>query len=114
MHILWLRFLTEIDESTRVVPSELLESPEITKALTVLEESAFTDAELAGYEHFWDGISVEKTLYNSGKREGLAEGFAEGEAKTQRLIAANLKRQGIDIETILLSTGLSAEEIDRL
>lgn len=130
MHILWLRFLTEIDESTRVVPSELLESPEISKALTVLEESAFTDAELAGYEHFWDGISVEKTLYNSGKREGLAEGLAEGEAKgkaeglaeglvkgeakTQRLIAANLKRQGIDTETIILSTGLSAEEIGRL
>lgn len=31
--------------------------PEITKALTVLEESAFTDEELAGYEHFWDGTA---------------------------------------------------------
>ena len=67
------------------MPEELLEVPEIKKALTVLEESAFTDAELAGYEHFWDGISVEKTLYNSGKREGLAEGKEE----TQRLIRAN-------------------------
>ena len=78
MHVLWLRFLTEIGESTRVVPHELLEAPEISKALTVLEESAFTDEELAGYEYFWDGISVEKTLYNSARREGLAEGRAEG------------------------------------
>ena len=122
MHILWLRFLTEINETTRTIPKELLEAPEIKKALTVLEESAFTDAELAGYEHFWDGISVEKTLYNSairrglaeGKAEGLAEGLAEGKAKEQRLIAANLKKQGIDIETIAQCTGLSVEEIDKL
>ena len=126
MHILWLRFLTEINETTRTIPEELLEAPEIKKALTVLEESAFTDAELAGYEHFWDGISVEKTLYNSairrglveGKAEGLAEGkaegLAEGKAKEQRLIAANLKKQGIDIETIAQCTGLSVEEIDKL
>ena len=78
MHVLWLRFLTEIKESTRVVPKELLETPEITKALTVLEESAFTDEELAGYEHFWDGISVERTLYNSAIREGRAEGQCTG------------------------------------
>jgi len=110
MHILWLRFLTEINEKTRVVPEELLEVPEIKKALTVLEESAFTDAELAGYEHFWDGISVEKTLYNSGKREGLAEGKEE----TQRLIAANFKKQGVHADTIAQCTGLSIEEIDKL
>ncbi|WP_278704379.1 Rpn family recombination-promoting nuclease/putative transposase [Parabacteroides goldsteinii] len=118
MHILWLRFLTEINETTRTIPEELLEAPEIKKALTVLEESAFTDAELAGYEHFWDGISVEKTLYNSAIRRGLAEGkaegLAEGKAKEQRLIAANLKKQGIDIETIAQCTGLSVEEIDKL
>lgn len=122
MHILWLRFLTEINETTRTIPEELLEAPEIKKALTVLEESAFTDAELAGYEHFWDGISVEKTLYNSairkglaeGKAEGKAEGLAEGKAKEQRLIAANLKKQEIDIETIAQCTGLSVEEIDKL
>lgn len=118
MHILWLRFLTEINETTRTIPEELLEAPEIKKALTVLEESAFTDAELAGYEHFWDGISVDKTLYNSAIRRGLAEGkaegLAEGKAKEQRLIAANLKKQGIDIETIAQCTGLSVEEIDKL
>ena len=78
MYVLWLRFLTEINESTRVVLKELLETPEITKALTVLEESAFTDEELAGYEPFWDGISVERPLYNSAIREGRAEGQCTG------------------------------------
>lgn len=126
MQVLWLRFLTEIDEKTRQVPDELLSEPEIKKALTVLEESAFSEAELAGYDHFWDIISTEKTYYNSalrkglaegkaeGRAEGKAEGRAEGKAEEQRQIAANLKKQGVEIETIALCTGLSVEEIKGL
>lgn len=49
MHILWLRYLTEINEKTRKVPEDLLTNPEIKKAVTALEESAFTDAQLLGY-----------------------------------------------------------------
>lgn len=106
MHILWLRFLTEIKESTRVVPSELLEAPEISKALTVLEESAFSDAELAGYEYFWDGISVGITLYRSAIRKGLAEGKAEA--------ARGMKSLGLTLADISKATGLTTEEIERL
>ena len=61
MQVLWLRYLTEINENTREVP----------EAINALEESAFTDAQLLGYENFWDIISVEKTLYNSAERRGL-------------------------------------------
>lgn len=108
MQVLWLRYLTEIDEKTRKAPEELLENPEIGKALTVLEESAFNDAELARYEGFWDMISVERTLYNSGwrkgvaegKAEGKAEGLAEGKAEGLRMVALNMKKQGMDNATI--------------
>lgn len=31
MQVLWLRFLTEIDENTREVPEELLENPDVTR-----------------------------------------------------------------------------------
>lgn len=78
MQVLWLRYLTEIDEHTEQVPEELLESPEIRKAVTALEESAFTPAQLLGYEKFWDIISVEKTLFNSAERRGLKKGLEEG------------------------------------
>lgn len=85
MQALWLRFLTEIDESTRQVSEDFLAEPEITKALTVLEESAFSDAEMAVYDHFWDMISVERILHEGAIRRGLAEGqamgLAEGKAK---------------------------------
>ena len=71
MQVLWLRFLTEINEHTREVPPELLANPEVKKAVNAVEESAFTEAQLLGYEKFWDIISVEKTLYNSAIRKGI-------------------------------------------
>ena len=84
MQVLWLRYLTEINEQTREVPQDLLNNPEVRKAVTEIEESAFTDAQLLGYEKFWDIISVERTLINSAVRrykEGLDKGIAEGRAK---------------------------------
>ena len=44
-------------------------NPEVKKAVNAVEESAFTEAQLLGYEKFWDIISVEKTLYNSAIRK---------------------------------------------
>jgi len=46
--------------------------------LPITEEEAITDEELARYKRFWDSISIEKTLYGSGWRKGVAEGKAEG------------------------------------
>lgn len=114
MQVLWLRYLTEINERTREVPPELLANPEVKKAVTALEESAFTEAQLLGYEKFWDIISVEKTLYNSAERKGMAAGLAKGKAEEQHLIAANMKKQGISVVIISQCTGLTIEEIDLL
>ena len=122
MQVLWLRYLTEINEHTREVPEELMANPEVKKAVDALEVSAFTDAQLAGYEKFWDIISVEKTLYNSAIRKGLAEGLAEGmekgmekgKAEERHLIAFNFKKQGVSFEVISQCTGLSIKEIELL
>lgn len=122
MHILWLRYLTEIDEKTRKVPDELLANPEIKKAVTVLEESAFTPEQLLGYEKFWDIISVEKTLISSAERKGRKEGREEGieigekigEKKGILQVASNAKKQGLPPATIAALTGLTLEEIEAL
>ena len=122
MQVLWLRYLTEINEQTREVPEELMANPEVKKAVNALEVSAFTDAQLAGYEKFWDIISTEKTLYNSAERKGMAAGIAQGiaqgkeEGKNEErdLIALNLKKQGIPFELISQCTGLSVKEIELL
>lgn len=49
-----------------------------------------------------------------GKAEGIAKGIAKGKAAEQRLIAKNLKKQGVSIEVIAQCTGLSVEEIKQL
>ena len=71
MQVLWLRYLTEIDEKTKTVPAELLANPEIAKAVSEIEESAYTEEELLGYDDFWDAVSVEKTL--AGRLERLTK-----------------------------------------
>ncbi|WP_300796196.1 Rpn family recombination-promoting nuclease/putative transposase [uncultured Bacteroides sp.] len=85
MQVLWLRYLTEVDEKTRVVPQELMDVPEIKMAVEQLEESAFNDAQLWGYDDFWDAVRVEKTLvsdvqnkYKEGIEQGIKQGIKQG------------------------------------
>lgn len=134
MQVLWLRYLTEINEQTREVSEELMANPEVKKAVTALEESAFTDAQLLGYEKFWDIISVEKTLYNSAERKGMKRGMEKGMEKGMEvgmekgiekgiekgreeekvLLATKFKKQGVAIAVIAQCSGLSIEEIEAL
>ncbi len=58
-----------------------------------------------------EGIAEGKA---EGIVEGRAEGKAEGKAEQQRLIAINLKQNGVDPLIIARSTGLSIEEIEQL
>ena len=79
MQVLWLRYLTEIDENTKEIPAELLANPEIAKAVSEIEESAYTEEELLGYDKFWDMVSVEKTL--AGRLERLTKANDDAEEK---------------------------------
>jgi len=83
LQVLWLRFLTEIDESITSAPQDLLESSEINEALENLQTSAFSKAELDAYDKYWDSVRVERTLqsgyYNMGLYRGREEGRVEGE-----------------------------------
>ncbi len=72
MQVLWLRFLTEINDETRVAPAELLENAEVSQALEIVERAAFDDGEMRAYDKFWDNISVHVTLENARKRENIA------------------------------------------
>lgn len=122
MAVLWLRFLTEINENTDVVPAELMENEQIRKALTIVEKSAMTESQLYNYERFWDQVNREHVLaeanFNDGMIKGRAEGKAEGEAKGIRKEklenARRMKQLNIDISTISEVTGLPTEEIEVL
>ena len=106
MAVLWLRYLTEIDESTSEAPAELLENEDTRKALEIVEKSAFTEGQLYAYEQFWDAIVNERVLRQKSYREGMTKGIA--------LTAAKLKKMGMAIEDIVEVTGLTEEEINKL
>ena len=110
MTILWLRFLTEINDHTQEVPAELLENPEISKALEEVKISAFTDEELRAYDKFWDRVSSEKTLMEGRYDEGVLA----GEANKALEIAKKMKAAGMDADTIYEMTGVSKEEIEEM
>ena len=50
LHELWLRFLTEINESTVEVPSELLKDDHIREAIGYMERAAYTKEQLQTYD----------------------------------------------------------------
>ncbi len=116
--ILWLRFLSELNEQTQTVSPDLLEVPEINEACGLAEEAAYSKEELEVYWTYWDQVSTERTLMSGSRAEGKAEGLTEGEAKGERLakvaIAKNLIAKGMSLDEIAVMTGLSLSEMATL
>lgn len=126
MAVLWLRFLTEINEDTTIVPEELLDNPETSKALKEVEESAYTEQEIDAYEDFWDKLGAERLLLvdsnnislekglAQGREEGRAEGLAQGRADSLAEVARAMLAKGMDAATIFELTGLKDTDIASL
>ena len=118
MAVLWLRFLTEINEDTVEAPAELLENEEISKALRIVEKSAMSEAQLYAYERFWDAVNNEHVLMEGRYKEGLAEGRAKERARAlEEKMESARKLKSMNIMTtaeIADVTGLKAEEIEAL
>ena len=93
------RKLKSIVEVERMTPDQRLEYE--------LSLSVERDLSAALDTSFEDGME-------KGIEKGIEKGKAEGKIEEQRLIAANFKKQGINIETIAQCTGLSVEEINGL
>jgi predicted transposase/invertase (TIGR01784 family) len=94
----------------------------VAKAVSLVEESAYSDAELYAIDRYWDSVSRERTIMSEkflkgeakgraeGEKKGRAEGIKEGITKT----AHNMKKEGLAVSLIAKMTGLSEEEINKL
>ncbi len=120
---LWLRFLTEINEQTEKVDAVMLENPEISQALEIVERSAYSDGDLYAYEDYLLELMTQHNSVESARSEGETKGRAEGEKigiekgeKQAKLeIARNLKSMGaMTLEQIAEATQLSVDEISNL
>ncbi|WP_456088735.1 PD-(D/E)XK nuclease family transposase [Parabacteroides sp.] len=101
------RKLKSIVEVERMTPDQRLEyelSLSVERDLSAALDTSFED----GMEK---GLEKGKA---EGMKHGIEKGKEEGKAEEQRLIATNLKKQGINIETIAQCTGLSLKEISGL
>jgi predicted transposase/invertase (TIGR01784 family) len=131
LQILWLRFLSEVNEKSRDIDPALLAVPEIRKAVELSEEAAYTKADLEAYHTYWDWVSSEKTLFSGrfregeevgekrglekglelGEKKGLELGEKKGKAEEKILIAKSLLAQKVAIPIIASATSLSEAEI---
>ena len=129
MQVLWLRFLTEINENTKEVPAELLENAEVYEALEIVERAAFSDDEMRTYDKFWDRVSVQRTYEEEFKqkvvaeveakaeeliKQAKAEAKAEAEAMAEAMAEAKLKQKDIDTARKLKELGSDAAFISQV
>ena len=96
MQVLWLRYLTEITEQTRQAPQELLDNPEVHKALAELEESrrwrswksrpsakrSWKGTTSSGTPSAWSARS--STAQNAGTTKGWRKGWRKDWRKEWR------------------------------
>ena len=131
---LWLRFLTEINESTTEVPKELLDNELTREAVQYTEKAAYSKAQLESYDKWKIAAMTERSALKDAKNEGLVEGLAEGEAiglkkgkaegmkegkaegKAESMVqvAKSLSKMGVSLSQITEATGLSESEINQI
>ena len=126
LHELWLRFLTEINESTREVPKELLENELTREAVGYMEKAAYTKEQLAAYDKRKIDIMTERSVMSDALEEGeaigLEKGLEKGEAigriaertEVQERVVINSHQAGLPVETISNITGLTHEQISEI
>ena len=104
----WLYFIKHL-EDFQTIPSIFIDTI-FTQAFEKAELAKFDQSELDRYENslksYRDLKGVIDTAFDEGKIEGKIEGKKE--------VAKSLKQNGISIDMIAVTTGLTKEEIENL
>lgn len=104
----WIYFLKNL-ETFDHIPS-ILNEEIFKKGFDIAEISHLKPKQYEAYQksllEYWEVKNVMETSFEEGKIEGKIEGKSE--------VAALLKQQGVTIEVIMASTGLTLDEIDKL
>ena len=103
--------------NTGDIPADA-DAPGLSEAREKLQMARMTKAELDAYYHHLDNVVILRdniaTARGEGRAEGKAEGRAEGRAEERLSNARSLKQNGIPVELIAKSLGLSSDEIAAL
>jgi len=112
----WLYVLKNISRMDKI--PTYLRKPIFEKLFSIAEYSNLTKEEKNMYDssmkYKWDNKNVMDYAISTAKQEGKLEGLQEGEYKKAIAIARELRREGLTVEFIVKTTGLSADEIEKL
>jgi len=111
---LWLRFLTEINKTTKEVPRELMKNELTREAVKYMEQAAYTKEQLDEYYNRKIDVMTERSALIYAKKEGIEEGIKEGIKEGKIEIAKKMLKKGMSIEDISVVTGLSEQQIGEL
>ncbi|WP_111446849.1 Rpn family recombination-promoting nuclease/putative transposase [Breznakibacter xylanolyticus] len=78
MQVLWLKFLTEIEDGTSQIPDELLHEALISEAVHILESGSYSKEQLEHYDQYWDSIRAERSAFLDAEERGRVEGLEQG------------------------------------
>jgi predicted transposase/invertase (TIGR01784 family) len=106
LHELWLRFLTEINETTTEVSQDLIAHELMREAVDLIERGAYTQEQLDAYDKCKIDTMTERSALKDAKKEGKIEREIE--------IAMNALSMGMSVDDTHRLTGLPRQQIENL
>ena len=110
LQVLWLRFLSEINDQQEEISPDFFEVPELREASDLIRESGLTKAQLETYDKYWDTISTEKTFIVDAFDKGIEQGAEQRSIE----IAKKMIVSGMTTNDISNLTGLTIDQIESL
>jgi len=108
----WLYVIKNLNTFERI-PTKLQEKI-FKKLFKTAELAKFSQDQIRSYESSLKYYRDLKNSLDTAKQEGFEKGIEKGEKNKQIEIARNLKENSVDIKIIMISTGLSENEINGL
>jgi predicted transposase/invertase (TIGR01784 family) len=117
----WIYFVKNAGTMT-MIPDKLAEPKELREAFGVANQMSWSQEELEAYDargiYIQDERGRIEYALEEGEKIGLDKGrkigIGEGRRGRELQIARELKKNGVDIDLIVTSTGLTKEEIENL
>jgi predicted transposase/invertase (TIGR01784 family) len=110
----WVAFLTRHNLLNKHNLPEELNDPHLEKALKIIEVMNLSDEERDAYEAHLHWLRIEESTLKKAKEEAREEGIGIGRAKEKEETTRKMLSQGIDINIIASSTGLTIRKIEAI
>ncbi len=111
----WVYFLKNLENFDHI--PAILNEPIFQRGFEIAELSHLTPRQFEVYQksllEYSEVKNVSDTAFEDGEKKGMEKGKIEGKIEGIKSVAKALKAQGVAIDIIMASTGLTKQEIER-